>query len=87
MTPHTNTPGKLTQEASKELDKAKNALTNCVLLELTDRTGNPMILQDTLLADKIERLWVEVLKQLIPHTARVVQGGEGLKVLQGGTGW
>lgn len=87
MTPMTRDTDKLKQEESKELDKAKVALTNCVLLELTDRTGNGSIPQDPLLAEEIEALWARVLKVLIPKTGALIQAARSYPVLEGASGW
>ena len=57
---------KMQQEVNKELDKAKDALTNLALLGLADSTGNQQVLNDPVLASKVEALFASHLKTLIP---------------------
>ena len=61
---------KMQQEVNKELDKAKDALTNLTLMYIAEWQGSPLPLQDNLLAARIEAYWANAVRAALPIAAR-----------------
>ena len=60
-------PTELQSAAYKAIRKAKDSLVNCTLIGLADKTGNPRVMQDPVIAQLVEDVWTESLKVLIPR--------------------